>query len=98
MSHKPAEIEKMLTNKLKMVSDNKDHEWFTLHIEGLPPIRTKLSHHKGDVSDVLEGKMCKQLRVHKSFFVELISCTKSREAYIEKVTKDPYPPFSQIIV
>lgn len=98
MSHKPAEIERMLTNKLKMVSDDRDHKWFILHIDGLPPIRTKLSNHKDDVTDIIEGRICKQLRVRKIFFLELIKCTKSREAYIEQVQKDPFPPFSQLFV
>lgn len=98
MPYKPAEIEKMLKNKLKMDSSDNDHRWFTLVIEGLPPIRTKLSHNKDDVRDKIEGKICRQLHVRKNFFSELMKCTKSREEYLEQIQKDPHPPLDQVII
>lgn len=98
MPYKPIEIEKMLKNKLQMNTDDNDHRWFILQFEGLPPIRTKLSHNNKDVGDALENKICKQLRVRKTFFRELMDCTKYKDHYEQQIKSDPYPPFDQIIV
>ena len=98
MPYKPIEIEGMLKTKLKMQPLDNDHRWFKLEIEGLPPIRTKLSHNRKDIGDNLEGRIYKQLRVRKSFFHELMDCTKYREDYEKQIRADPYPPFNQIIV
>lgn len=98
MPYKPIEIEKMLKNKLKMDVEDADHRWFILELEGLPRIRTKLSNNKNEVGDFLESRICKQLRVRKNFFHELIDCTKSRDEYKKQIQDDPFPPFSQLLV
>lgn len=98
MPHKPPEIEIMLLKKLKMKSEDADHEKFCLEIEGIPTIRTKLPNHKKDIGDVLEGRIHKQLRVRKQFFRELMDCTKSREDFINQIRNDPYPPFGFLTV
>lgn len=77
---------------------NADHKWFVLQFDGLPPIRTKLSHNKKEVKAGLEGKIVKQLRVKKIFFNGLMDCTKSREDYEKQLRTDPFPPFDVLIV
>ncbi len=94
MPYKPIEVERMLLTKLKMVDEENDHTWFKFEIDGLPPIRTKISHNKKDIRDGLESRIFKQLRVRKTFFHELMDCTKNRNEYIQQVQEDPYPPFS----
>jgi len=71
----------MLLTKLGMTPSNADHKWFVIQFDGLPPIRTKLSHtKKKDVGLKLEGRMHKQLRVRSNFFRELMDCTKDSTA------------------
>jgi len=98
MPYKPIEIEKMLTGKLKMLSENADHTWFKLELDGLQSIRTKLPNHKDDIRDKLESRIHKQLRVRKPFFRELMNCTKHRLYYEIQIRDNPYPPFSVLIV
>ena len=98
MAYKLNEIEGMLKTKLHMELDKRDHRWFTLEQDGLPVIKTKVSHHKETAGPNLEARIFKQLRVKKLFFYELMDCTKSRDDYINKISTEPYPPFDQIIV
>jgi len=98
MPFKPREIEGMLVTKLGMVQFEADHTWFELHLEGLPTIKTKLPHHKKDIADGLESRVYKQLRIRKSFFNELMTCTKYLKDYDAVLRCDPYPPFTQLIV
>jgi len=98
MPFKPIEIERMLTGKLGMTASESDHKWLEVHFIGLPPIRTKLPHHKEDVGSGLEGRIHRQLRVRKPFFMELMCCTKYRDDYEAILRKDPYPPFDHRFV
>jgi len=98
MPYKPIVIERMLLGKLQMNSLDADHENFCLEIDGLPPIRTKLPNHKGDIRDKLENRIHRQLRVRKQFFHELMDCTKTREDFINQIRNDPYPPFGFLFV
>jgi len=98
MTYKRREVADMLVIKLKMRPRNADHEWYELSIDGLPPIRTKLSNNKKDIHDALENKIFRQLRVRKKFFHELMDCTKSKDDYEQQVISDPYPPFDNLIV
>jgi len=84
----------MLKTKLKMTEEENDHTWFRFEADGLPPIRTKISHNKKDIGPNLESRVYKQLRIRKPFFHELMDCTKYRDDYIKQVQEDPYPPFS----
>lgn len=99
MAYTLDEIERMLKKKLKMEIDKKrdDHIWLILEPDGLPVIKTKVSRHKETAGEGLESKICKQLRVRKPFFHELMDCTKSRNDYIVQISTDPNPPFDQII-
>lgn len=98
MPYKPLEIEGMLKTKLKMYDEDADHKWFRLDFEGLPPIRTKLSRHKKDIGDKLEGRISKQLRVRRPFFHKLMDCTKSKIDYEKQVRDNPFPPFTTLLV
>jgi hypothetical protein len=98
MPYKPREIESMLTTKLHMSRENADHAWFKLELEGLPPIRTKLPYHIEDIRPNIETRIYKQLRVRKSFFHELMNCTKYLQDYEEQIRNDPYPPFNVLFV
>ena len=81
-----------------MNSSDTDHKWFELQLDGIPPIRTKLSHSNKDVGSKLEGRIQKQLRVRKKFFHELMDCTKNLSEYEKQIRSDPYPPFNQFFV
>jgi hypothetical protein len=98
MVYKPKKVEGMLTTKLHMQPENADHLWFKLELEGLPPIRTKISNHKEDIKPKIEGRIHKQLHVRGDFFRELMDCTKYFEDYEKQVRKDPYPPFNVLIL
>ncbi len=98
MPYKPREIEGMLIKKLKMLPDEADHKWLRLDVAGLPPIRTKLPHHKDDIRDKLVSRLHNQLRVRKAFFHELMDCTKQYDDYERQIRTDPYPPFNILFV
>lgn len=93
MPYKPVEVGRMLTSKLRMRVEETDHQWFVLEFEGLPPIRTKVSHNKKDIGDELENRIVKQLRIRKKFFHELMDCSKNIDDYERQVREDPCPPF-----
>jgi hypothetical protein len=57
-------------------------------------ILTKVSHSKQDIGPKLEGKIARQLRVHKPYFEEMMDCTNSREDYYQQVRESPFPPFN----
>ncbi len=88
----------MLKTKLQMAALNSDHRWFELQLNELPTIRTKISHNKKDIGPALENRICKQMRIRKKFFYELMDCTKYRDDYERQVREDPYPPFSERLV
>jgi len=71
-----------------------DHRWYKLHVEGLPVISTKFSHSGGQLSRTIEGKIARQLRVRKGFFVEMVTCSKSQTDYLQQVRNDPFPPWT----
>lgn len=98
MAYKPTEVESMLKTKLKMTYENRDHRWLKIEVEGLPPIRTKVSHNKKDIRSGLESRIYKQLRVKKPFFHELMDCTKQLDDYVKQIQEDPYPPFNVMLV
>jgi hypothetical protein len=70
-----------------------DHEWYSLQLEGIPAIITKLSHGEAEIGANLEGKIARQLRVRKEFMLEMLACTKSRDEYVRQVHNHPVPPW-----
>jgi hypothetical protein len=76
----------MLTNKLKMTLDDRDHQVFLLVVDDRVVARTKLSRGSEKyktLGDDLVRKMAQQLHVSMPVFRELESCTKSREDYLQ---------------
>lgn len=101
MGLRPSLVDGRLRNKFEFVPDKgheTGHKWYSLRLPGLPPVRTKLSHNKKELTAHLEGEMAKQLRVRRAFFVEMMSCTKSRDEYYESIRNDPIPPWEHRIV
>lgn len=96
MARNPGEISRCLQSKFDFApakNRSPDHQWYELHLPGLPTILTKLSHGKKDIGAKLEGKIARQLRVRTQFFRKMIDCTRSREDYYQQVRTDPYPPW-----
>lgn len=101
MGLKPSVVEGHLTNKFDFKPDKgheRGHRWYSLRLPDLPPVRTKLSHSKKELTAYLQSEMAKQLRVRKAYFVEMMSCTKSREEYYESIRTNPVPPWEHRIV
>lgn len=93
---RPNEIESQLQNKFGFQAPeyhSPDHRWYELRLPNLPPILTKVSHKRKDISQKIEGKMARQLRVKVNIFRQMIDCTIEREDYYQKVRTEPYPPF-----
>jgi hypothetical protein len=86
-------FESLIQTKFGFVDAQKatDHRWYVLKLEGLPPILTKASHAKAEITGKLESAIAKQLRVRTPFFREMMSCTKSRDEYYEQIRLDPFP-------
>ena len=96
MGLKYSELQRLLQAKFSFVvarSHSVDHHWYELKISDGPTIRTKVSHGKGELGKVLEGRIAKQMRVRTPFFREMMSCTKDSDQYLSQVLNDPYPPF-----
>jgi len=88
-AYNPKDVEKMYLNKLKMtkILKKKDpHPWFSLQIDGLPTILTKLAtNHKEDIGDELIKMMAQQLCITPKTFRGLVDCSVSKEKYLEFV-------------
>lgn len=96
MPIKPRDLERLLQGKYDFVpaeEHSSDHRWYELRLPGLPPILTKISHSRREISDSLLSKISRQLRVRNQFFREMVDCTKTREDYFRQVREDPFPPF-----
>lgn len=98
MPIRPRELVSILTTKFQFRPSehhSQDHQWYELELEGLPVIATKVSHSNKEIGDRLLGMISKQLRVHRPFYNEMVSCTKSREEYYHQVRDDPFPPWDK---
>jgi len=93
MSITNRDFEGLIQTKFDFVSARKasDHRWYVLKLDGLPPILTKASHAKAEITGKLESAIAKQLRVRTPFFREMMNCTKSREEYYQQIRSDPFP-------
>ncbi len=93
---KPKEVESKLQNKFGFqpaLHHSEDHRWYELQLPNLPPILTKVSHQRNDLSPNIEGKIARQLRVRKIIFKGMIDCTVGQEDYYQKIRTEPFPPF-----
>jgi hypothetical protein len=96
MPRKRREIRSKLTTKFGFSpSRNRsdDHEWFELHLDGLPVIATKLSHSAREVSRAIESKIARQLCVRVPYYEEMMKCSYSAENYYTQIRNDPFPPW-----
>ncbi len=89
------ELRSLLQNKFGFLKSqtHADHDWYEIEIPGIPVIATKVSHGRKEIRRNLESKICRQLRVRKLFFREMVGCTKDKDEYCRQVQEDPYPPF-----
>jgi hypothetical protein len=83
-------VERKLTQKLEMTHRKRrgdDHRRYDLLIDGQRIARTMVSTGTGSrtLGDNLVSQMARQLKVPTPFFRELISCSKSRAEYLEKL-------------
>lgn len=100
MPYKPKEVEALLETKFGFTpapSHEKNHTWYVLMLPELPPIRTKVEHHRRPIGSKLEGRMARQMRVRPAFYRQMLDCTQSCENYYSKVREDPYPPFEILV-
>jgi len=90
------DFEKLLKSKFgfeQAENRSDDHIWYSLRLEGLPEILTKVSHSDREIGKKLEGMIARQLRVPKPFFTGMFECKNDREAYEARVREDPAPPW-----
>jgi hypothetical protein len=97
---KAHQIADCLCNKFRFEPKRKTgHVHYELRVAGLPPIRTHVSHHHGKHADVgpqLLAAIAAELHVRAGFLKEMLTCTKSREDYLQVLRSDPYPPFATL--
>ena len=96
MPLRPNVVINTLTNKFHFEparGRSDDHRWFELKLPDLPPIVTKVSHGRGEISLKIESMMARQLRVRTTFFRGMVDCTNSNENYCQQVRDDPFPPW-----
>ncbi len=96
MPRKPDDIEQRLLNKFGFtpaLNRDPDHRWYELRLEGLPPIRTFLSHGKKEYHRGLEQAVAQQLHVRAPYFDGMMDCTRSSDDYRSQVRSAPFPPF-----
>lgn len=77
-------VESGLTEK-GFVREDRDHRFYFLYVDGkYTGIYTKTSRGKGykTLGNDLVSAMAKQVKLSKPQFVELVSCTLSREEYL----------------
>jgi hypothetical protein len=63
--------------------DDSHHHYFEFWYNGKLVARTYTSHNNEDINDYLISAMRKQCNMDKSFFMEFVKCTKSKEDYIK---------------
>ena len=78
-------VEHMLTTKLGMSCDPRDHRWYYLTFEGRTIASTFVSAggKYRTLGDDLVSKMARQLYINSGFFLGLVKCTKSLEDYFD---------------
>jgi hypothetical protein len=83
------QVERALISKLKCVSREGHHTYFDFYVDNVLIASTYMSHGKGkEIGDFLSKQMAKQLLVTRSFFEELVRCTKSLEEYLETLRQN----------
>lgn len=74
---------KQSLKKKGFIQDDSHHHYFEFWHQGKVIATTYTSHNGEDINDYLIKAMSKQCLMDKSFFVEFIKCTKSKDDYIK---------------
>jgi hypothetical protein len=80
-------VKHCLNSKLGCISRNTDHEVFELYFNGTKIAWTKMSHGGGQLSDLIVGRMARQLQVSKTTFVSAVACNVTKEEFIAEALK-----------
>ncbi len=89
---KKNDVEAQLRNKLRCEVDSvRKHTFFYVVHDGKRVAQTHTSHGSDeDLWDARIGEMAGQLKVTKQMFVEVVSCTKSRDEYVVELLRHPH--------
>jgi len=80
------QVKQALTGKLECEIDETHHHYYVYRHNGEIVTKTRMSHgREKEIGNFLIGKMADQLKVSKSFFTELVTCTKSHEDYCDEL-------------
>jgi len=96
MPIKPRELENLLITKFgfrESKGHSSDHRWLERSIEGIPTIRTMISHSRKEIRQRLESKIARELHVRTDYFRDMVGCTHDAQDYCSQVRRDPYPPW-----
>ena len=87
MPFKPGVIEEKLQSKFLFVfeSDKKKHRNYVLRLDGLPPVRTHVSHSRDEIRDKLLGAIARELHVDCGYFKGMISCNHTQAEYYQRL-------------
>lgn len=93
MTFKKKDIESKLVRKFAFREVRKTgHTFYTLHLEGLPKLRTHASgrhSRRTSVGRPLESEIAAQVGVRVPFFRGMIDCSRSREDYYKELQDHP---------
>jgi hypothetical protein len=89
MPFRTTDISNGLEHKFGFVQEKGNHLFFRRVFPSGLCIRTKVSHGRKEVSAKIEGYIARQLGVDTRFFRGMISCTRSKEEYEQKVAERP---------
>jgi len=89
------DVEQALTGKFGLVLRRRrgaDHRYYDLLIDGRRVAWTFVSTGTGHrtIGDDIVSQMAKQMSVNRSFFVEMIRCTRSRDDFIGSLRESGY--------
>lgn len=92
------ELRRLLTSKFgfQEMDRSGDHYWYVLYLEGLKPVKTKVSRGHVTYGKALASRVAKQLGVRNRFYQGMMSCDHSREDYYEELSNNPRetpPPY-----
>ncbi len=94
MPFKSTKIERVLMSKFgfEECPGRHSHRFLELQLEGLPTVRTMVSHGVDEPRAILQGKIARQLGVPSSMFEDMINCPVSRDDYISYLKTHPPVP------
>lgn len=99
MEFSAKEVERLLLTKFLFTrAEGTRHRFYELQLEGLPAVRTHVSHGSHDtVGDYLLKAMATQLHVEKRFLEGMLVCTNSKDSYYRRLREAPNPPFVHVV-